>query len=58
MVKEIFDKALRGHGLKEICRDLNERGITNRGRRWQRASLHKLLVNEAFTGTAVWSKTK
>lgn len=57
-MKEIFDKALRGHGLKEICRDLNERGITNRGRRWQRASLHKLLVNEAFTGTAVWSKTK
>ncbi|MYA00910.1 MAG: recombinase family protein [Chloroflexi bacterium] len=57
VVKEIFDKALRGHGLKDICRDLNERGITNRGRRWQRASLHKLLVNEAYTGTAVWGKT-
>ena len=57
VVKEIFNKALRGHGLKDICRDLNERGITNRGRRWQRASLHKLLVNEAYTGTAVWGKT-
>ena len=57
VVKEIFEKALRGHGLKDICRDLNERGITNSGRRWQRASLHKLLVNEAHTGTAVWGKT-
>ena len=57
IVKEIFEKSLRGVGLKEIAADLNERGITNKGRRWQRTSLHYVLTNEAYTGTAVWGKT-
>ena len=57
VVKEVFERALRGQGLKEICRDLNERGVTNRGRRWQKNSIHYLLTNEAYTGTAVWGKT-
>ena len=56
VVREVFERA-RSHGLKEICRDLNERGITNRGRRWQKNALHYLLTNEAYTGTAVWGKT-
>ena len=29
IVKEIFESSLRGNGLKEICKELNERGITN-----------------------------
>ncbi len=33
IVKEVFEKSLRGNGLKEICRDLNERGIMHKGRR-------------------------
>ena len=57
VVREVFGKAFRDHDLKHICRDLNKRGTTDRGRRWQRASLHKLLVNETYTGTAVWDKT-
>ena len=57
MVKEIFESSLRGNGLKEICRVLNERGITNRGRRWYKNGLHYLLTNKAYTGTAVWGKT-
>ena len=57
IVREVFEQALRGQGLKEICRDLNERGVTNRGRRWQKNSIHYLLTNEAYTGTAVWGKT-
>ena len=56
VVREVFERA-RSHGLKEICRDLNERGITNRGRRWLKNALHYLLTNEAYTGTAVWGKT-
>ena len=57
IVKEIFESSLRGNGLKEICKDLNDRGITNRGKRWYKGGLHYLLTNEAYTGTAVWGRT-
>ncbi|MDE2867134.1 MAG: recombinase family protein [Chloroflexota bacterium] len=56
-VKEIFESSLRGNGLKEICRELNDRGLTNRGARWYKGGLHYLLTNEAYTGTAVWGRT-
>ncbi|MYC36760.1 MAG: recombinase family protein [Chloroflexi bacterium] len=54
VVKEIFESSRRGNGLAEICKELNGRGITNRGRRWQKTIVHYLLTNEAYTGTAVW----
>ena len=57
IVKEIFEKSLRGLGLKEIAADLNQRGVTNKGKRWQRTGLHYVLTNEAYTGTAVWGRT-
>ena len=57
MVREIFEKSLRGSGLKEICKELNDRGVTNRGKRWYKGTLHYVLRNEAYTGTAVWGKT-
>ncbi|MCY3921459.1 MAG: recombinase family protein [Chloroflexi bacterium] len=56
-VKEIFEMSRRGLGLKEIARDLNERGITIQGRRWYKRRLHYLLTNEAYTGTSVWGRT-
>ena len=57
IVKEIFEKSLRGIGLKEIAAKLNERGVTNKGKRWRRNSLHYVLTNEAYTGTAIWGRT-
>ena len=57
IVKEIFEKSLRGVGLKQIAAELNERGITNKGKRWRRNSLHYVLTNEAYTGTAIWGRT-
>ena len=57
VVTEIFESSLSGYGLKEICRTLNDRGITNRGKRWYKGGLHYLLTNEAYTGTAVWGRT-
>ena len=57
VVKEIFESSLSGYGLKEICRELNDRGITNRGKRWYKGGLHYLLTNEAYTGTAVLGRT-
>ncbi len=56
VVKEIFEKSLRGSGLKELCKELNERGVTNRGKRWNKGGLHYVLRNEAYTGTAVWGR--
>ena len=54
VVKEVFESSLSGNGLKEICKALNDRGVTNRGNRWYKGGLHYLLTNEAYTGTAVW----
>ena len=59
IVQEIFESSMRGNELKEICKDLNNRGITNKGKRWQKNVLRYLLTNESYTGTAVWGlKTK
>ena len=57
VVKEIFESSLSGNGLKDISKTLNDRGITNRGKRWYKGGLHYLLTNEAYTGTAVWGRT-
>ena len=57
VVKEVFESSLRGNGLKEICKELNDRGVTNRGKRWYKGGLHYLLTNEAYTGAAVWGRT-
>ena len=57
VVRELFEKSLRGSGLKELCKELNDRGITNRGKRWYKGTLHYVLRNEAYTGTAAWGKT-
>ena len=57
VVREIFESSLRGNGLKEICKELNGRGVANRGKRWNKGGLHYLLTNEAYTGTAVWGRT-
>ncbi len=54
IVQEIFESSRRGNGLKEICKELNGRGITIRGKRWQKSTVHNMLTNEAYTGTAVW----
>ncbi len=40
IVKEIFESSRRDNGLKEICKELNGRGITNKGKRWQKNVLH------------------
>ena len=50
VVKELFQSSLRGNGLMEICKILNDRGVTNRGKRWYKGGLHYLLTNEAYTG--------
>ena len=57
VLREVFAMSLRGRGLKDIRRHLNNQGIAIKGRRWHRAGLHYILTNEVFTGTAVWGCT-
>ncbi len=47
IVRQIFEMSLRGHGLKQIAKDLNDRGVTISGRRWYKRRLHYILTNEA-----------
>ena len=52
IVREIFESSRRGNGLKEICKELNGRGITNRGRRWQKNVVHYLLDQRSLHGNS------
>ena len=62
VVRRIFSMASRGNSLLDITRILNSEGIASpRGKRWLKTTIHKLLVNEAYTGTLLWgvhSKSK
>jgi hypothetical protein len=57
VVASIFDGVLQGKGLKEIIKELNHSGIAGpRGNNWGKTTIHKLLKNEAYTGTLVWGR--
>ncbi len=58
LVARIFREFLAGAGLKDLARSLNNDGIlTPRGKRWGKTTVHKILTNEAYTGTLVWGRT-
>ena len=57
IVVEVFRRSLAGEGLKTICKDLNSRGITHKGRRWQKTTLYHVLTNLEYTGTSEWGVT-
>ncbi len=57
-VRRMFDMALRGRSVLDIVKTLNAEGIpAPQGRRWLKSVVHKMLVNEAYTGTLVWGTT-
>lgn len=58
IVESIFRDVAADKGLKEVVKQLNGKGITSPiGRTWGKTTLHKILTNEAYTGTLVWGKT-
>ena len=58
VVARIFREFLAGTGVKDIARALNNEGISApRGKKWGKTTLHKILNNEAYTGTLVWGRT-
>ncbi len=57
VITRIFKGVLEGKGLKEILKGLNKEGVAGpRGRGWIKTTLHKIICNEAYTGTLVWGR--
>ena len=55
VVRRIFDRALDGQSVLDITRALNTDGVpTTNGKPWLKTTVHRLLTNEAYTGTLVW----
>ena len=55
VVRRIFDAAISGQSVLDITRWLNDEGIpTTNGKPWLKTTVHRLLTNEAYTGTLVW----
>ena len=55
VVRRIFDMVLQGKSILEISKTLNDEGIASpAGKVWGKTSIHKVLTNEAYTGTLVW----
>ena len=55
VVRHIFNLALQGKTSLDIPKTLNAEGIpSSSGKRWSKTTVHKLLTNEAYTGTLVW----
>ncbi len=55
VARRMFLLALAGNSVLDIAKALNEDGIPSpRGKKWLKTTVHKLLVNEIYTGTLVW----
>ena len=55
VVRRIFDLTLQGRTTLDIIKTLNTEGIpSSHGKRWTKTVIHKILINEAYTGTLVW----
>ena len=55
VVRRIFDLTLQGKTSLDILKALNAEGIPSpNGKQWRKTTVHKVLANEAYTGTLVW----
>ena len=54
VVRHIFLMALQGRSTLDITKTLNGEGIpTSTGKQWLKSTVHRILSNEAYTGTLV-----
>ena len=57
VVRRIFDLTLQGKTSLDILKTFNAEGIPSpNGKQWRKTTVHKLLTNEAYTGTLVWGQ--
>ena len=58
-VVRIFKECVGGKGLREIANTLNSEGIpAPRGALWKSRSVHRVLTNEAHTGTMIFDRER
>lgn len=57
VVRQIRDLYLQGFGKQKIADCLNEKGITNRGRKWTAFAIHYILNNERYVGDTLLQKS-
>ena len=50
VIREIFEKYASGVYIKDIMKDLNDRGIYHRGKPFARTTLYDMLANEKYAG--------
>ena len=57
VVRRIYDLTLEGRTSLVILKTFNAEGIPSpSGKQWRKTTVHKLLTNEAYTGTLVWGQ--
>lgn len=57
LARQVFElRANEGLGARQIAVWLNEHGLTNRGKRWNKTVINYLLCNEALIGKTVFGK--
>ena len=57
VVRRIFDLTLQGRTSLDILKTLNAEGIPSpKGKQWRKTTVHKIVTNEAYTGTLVWGQ--
>ena len=55
VVERIFEMSEAGKGMVDITRVLNDEGVASPGGKlWGKTGVHKVLTNEAYTGTLLW----
>ncbi len=58
VIRRIFSMALSGTSILDITKSLNTDGVPSPdGKRWMKTTVHRMLGNEAYTGTLVWGTT-
>ncbi len=58
LVRRMFRMAESGKSVLDIAKTFNREGIASpAGRQWSKTAVHKMLSNEAYTGTLVWGST-
>ena len=55
VVRRMFAMADRDQSVLDITKALNDEGIPSaNGKHWLKTTVHRVLTNEAYTGTLIW----
>ena len=58
IVRDIFNAYISGEGCRSITVSLNRKGVTNRGKRWNKAQIIRMLKNPIYTGMIVFNRVR